>query len=115
MSMVTSVIVSVFAIDRATEENIIKDIQRWIAHHGHMPFERIGSGFGTGGGEKSLTCSLLIGSFNYFKTEKFRRMLGAYPLFDVPGQDVEIQLIVMEVDREDDVRWKILPLKGDEE
>jgi len=114
MSVLTSVIVSVESSSPSTEERIVGRVQNWVASHGHVPFERVGSGFGTGGGEKSLTCSLLIGTFNHFKTREFQEWIGRQSWFDQSGEWNQIELIVKEVDREDFSRWKILPIEGGE-
>ena len=114
--MVTSVIVSVFAIDPAKEVTIIEDIQAWLRDHDHAPFFRIDGGFESdSGGEKALTCDLLIGAFDWFETNKFREWLALHPSFDPTGEHTQIELIVKEVDREEFARWKILPIgKGSE-
>lgn len=112
MSLITSVIVSVFAIDSAKEETIIESIQAYIVGHGHLPFERIKSGFeGGGGGEKALTCDLLIGSFDCFDTWSFQDWLAGHPLLDPSREYQQIDLIVQEVDREDFAVWKVLPIE----
>lgn len=107
MSLITSVIVSVFAIDPAKEETMIESIQRYIVNHGHQPFERIEGG----GGEKRLTCELLIGSFDCFDTWAFKDWLAGHPFFDQTSEHVQIELIVQEVDREDFAKWKVLELR----
>lgn len=108
MSVLTSLIVSVESPYPSTEEKIIGEICGWIAVEGHMPFERVGSGFGTGGGEKSLTCSLLIGTFNHFDTRKFVKWIERQDWFDDSGQTNQVEVMVKEIDREDFARWKIL-------
>jgi hypothetical protein len=108
MSVLTSVIVSVESSRPSTEERIVGDIQNWLADFHHMPFERMGSGFGTGGGEKSLTCSLLIGTFNFFETGEFSKWIARQSWFDELSECNQVELMVKEVDREDYARWKIL-------
>lgn len=113
MSVLTSVIVSIASASHSVEERIVDDVQKWLADHEHMPFERVGSGFGTGGGEKSLTCSLLIGTFNHFETWEFHKWLGAQSWFDASSEYNQVELIVKEIDREDYAKWKILPIGGE--
>jgi hypothetical protein len=114
MSVLTSVIVSVESSSPSIEERIVGDVQSWLVDHEHTPFERVGSGFGTGGGEKSLTCSLLIGTFSHFKTREFQEWIGRQSWFDQSGERNQVELIVKEVDREDFSKWKIFPIEGGE-
>ena len=111
MSVLTSVIVSIESL--RDEERVVGDIYNWLADHEHMPFERVGSGFGTGGGEKSLTCALLIGTFDHFETREFQEWIGAQSWFDGAGEYTQVELIVKEIDREDYAKWKILPIGGE--
>jgi hypothetical protein len=100
---ITSVIVSVSANDPSIEKALVKEIQKWITRErSHLPFREVGRG----GGEKNLTCTLLIGSFNCFDTSGFEAWLADRRVYN--GEYVWIDLIVQEVDREDFARWKVV-------
>jgi hypothetical protein len=104
MSVVTSVIVSVHAFHPNTEEQIIHEIQWYLAQRGHSSFMDAGAG----GGEKNLTCTLLVGSFNFFETDDFIDFIKKAPWFDPSGEVNQIEVIIKEVDREDFAKWKVI-------
>jgi hypothetical protein len=104
MSIVTSLIISVHAFHPQTEEKILRDIQWWIQQKGHSPFWDVGAG----GGEKNLTCTLLIGSFSSFETERFCEWIKKQDWFDPSGEANQIEVMAKEVDREDFAKWKVI-------
>jgi hypothetical protein len=104
MSVVTSVIVSVHAFSPDAEETIIREIQGYVRGRGHFSFYE----HEHGGGEKALTCTLLIGSFNFFETDDFTDFIKKAPWFDPSGEANQIEVIIKEVDREDFAKWKVI-------
>lgn len=102
MGLITSVIVSIEAED--DENPIIQDIQDYVTTRGHIAF----SEDQLGGGEKSLTGALLIGSFNYFDTDDFIEFIKRASWFDPSGDTNHIEVIIKEVTREDFPKWKLI-------
>lgn len=104
MSVVTSVIVSIHCLEDYSCA-WIDELNDWLEQNGHRPFQKEE----TGGGEKSLVCTLLIGAFNCLDVDAFAHYLVG---LNWTSPD-NVQMLVMESGKLDDRTWRVylLPKK----
>jgi hypothetical protein len=99
LSVITSIMISVgFHHDDAQTETNRMEIDAWLQDRRHFPVTTVEDG----GGEKSMCCTLFLGSFNLFDTEEFAKFVYGLEWPDVS----RIQVFAMEIDREESYIWK---------